>query len=193
MDRPGRDSTVIVKCPSCGTRYRHDPSVTAACGRCSRCDVQVPLVAAGRGYVMRLAHSVNAEPMMATAGHGPGMGIASALPRSDAERLTEVVTGEMRTPNRAVDAVGDDEANEAQAGRPLDLLLDDSESVGQARSKRNPLRETLLTILLASLGVMTAYYISQEQGLEPTTWMAVGGGAGLFFSWICIRWMRRSH
>lgn len=184
---------MIVKCPSCGTRYRHDPAVTAECGRCSRCDVLVPLVAAGRSYVVQLAGSVNvnAEPMMAAVGHG--MGIASALPKADAERLTEVVTGEMRTPDRPLDPVGEEPAENEPKGRPLDLLIDDSAGRQSERSQRNPLRESLLTILLASLGVMTAYYLAQEQGLEPTMWMAAGGGAGLFFSWICIRWMRRSR
>ena len=149
-------------------------------------------MAAGRSYVMRLARSVSAEPMVAAA-VGHGIGIASALPKVDADRLTEVVTGEVRTPDPPLDAVGDDRTEEARTGRPLDLLLDDSAADESEASKRNPVRETLLTILLAGLGMLTAYYLSLEQGLEPTTWMAAGGGAGLLFSWTCIRWMRRSR
>jgi hypothetical protein len=176
---------VIVKCPSCGTRYRHDPSIVAECGRCSRCDERVPLVAAGRSYVLSLATPAGPEPMMAAAGQG--IGIASSLPKADADRLTDVVTGELRTPDSPPKAAGDEEA------RPLDLLLESSSEAEARPPRRRPFREILVAILLAGLGVLPAYYLSLEQGLDPTTWMAVGGGIGLFLGWICIRWMRRSR
>ena len=176
---------MIVKCPSCGTRYHHDPSIAAECGRCGRCDERVPLVAAGRSYVLSLATPAGSAPMMAAGGQG--IGIASSLPKADADRLTDVVTGEVRTPSNPPEAVGD------EAARPLDLLLEGSSDAAAAAPRRRPFREMLVAILLAGLGVLPAYYLAQEQGLDPTTWMAVGGGIGLFLGWICIRWMRRSR
>jgi hypothetical protein len=185
---------VIVRCPSCGTHYHHQPVGAAASGRCSRCEDTVPLVAAKRLFVLRAL-----EPVLRPAGVSIGMDaspagspeemtyrIASAFPESDARRLKKVVTGEIRAAEADHAEI---RAAEPSIGLPAGAAAEQSE----AGPVRNSLRETLVAMLMTSLGTVTAYYLCLEQGLDPVLWMFAGAGWGLVFGWICIRWMRRGR
>jgi hypothetical protein len=183
---------VIVRCPSCGTHYRHQPVVDAASGRCSRCEDNVPLVAAKRLFVLRALEPVLKPAGVALAVDATSGGsseevtyrIASAFPEPDARRLKKVVTGDIRAA----------EANDAEVRAeepPPDLTATEAVEREDTRPARNPLRETLVAMLMAALGTVTAYYLCLEQGLDPVLWMFAGAGWGLVFGWVCVRWMRR--
>lgn len=219
----GKGSNVIVRCPSCGTHYRHQPVLDVASGRCSRCEDTVPLVAAKRLFVLRAAASV-----LKPAGLGFGMDdpslagglsstaldvapgalpetltyrIASALPKRDAERLKKVVTGEIRVAGPGQQELAADSGDSAAAlngasdadAAPLLPPSEETETDTGAAIATNPLRETLVAMLMTSLGALAAYYICLEQGLDPVLWMVAGAGWGLVFGWVCIRWMRRGR
>lgn len=183
---------MIVRCPSCGTHYRHQPVVDAASARCSRCEDAVPLVAAKRLFVLRtlepilkpagISFGIDAPP-----GDSPealGYRIAAAFPESDARRLKKVVTGEIR-------AAEADHAEIRTEKPATDERAAGADEQAEARLPRNSLRETLVAMLMTSLGTLTAYYLCLEQGLDPVLWMFAGAGWGLVFGWVCIRWMRR--
>jgi hypothetical protein len=76
---------------------------------------------------------------------------------------------------------------------PVEALLE-ADRVERAeqvlQEKPRPVRELLVTLLLTSLGVVIAYYLAGQQGMDPTFHMATGGALGLLFGWLCIRWMR---
>lgn len=75
---------MIVRCPSCHTRYRYREPVAdeAAQARCSKCDSMVPLVAVQRSFVLRAQVANVNVPAPVGAGMAIGMddpGLASSL------------------------------------------------------------------------------------------------------------------
>jgi hypothetical protein len=205
---------MIVSCPSCGTRYKHQAAadVAAAAGRCSQCDDMVPLVVAGRPYLILPAGS----------GEQTGMRIGMDDPRL-AEQLsrTALDAGSEESPAALSYRIADDPAgipSESSArGRRFSGANGSAPAIFEKRrswlrssktrkrskalgaepgdnssvSPRSRALELAIMGVLTVVGAATAYFSAAEYGLHPPTWIAAGGGLGLFMAWICLRWTRQ--
>lgn len=179
---------MVVKCPSCGTRYHNPWESHADHARCSCCEEMVPLVAAKRDYLVLPASSAPAgaggigmdDPLLA-----PHLGVTAlggrsgSAPRALTYRASGVAGG---APAPAEETMG-----------PVDLLLQSAGAEEEQEQSRNPLRELLVTMLLTTVGIAAAYHLSRDQGLDPTLWVGAGGLWGLILGWLCIKWMRQRH
>ena len=179
---------MVVKCPSCGTRYHNPWESHADHARCSCCDEMVPLVAAKREYVVRPAETTPAglggigmdDPLLAPRLRETALGGGSGSP---SQALTYRVSAE---------AGGDAGPADEKLG-PVDILLQSAQAEEEPEERRNPLRELLVTMLLTTVGIAAAYHLSRDQGLDPTLWVGAGGLWGLILGWLCIQWMRQRH
>jgi predicted Zn finger-like uncharacterized protein len=207
---------MIVSCPSCGTRYHHHSQSVgaAAAARCSHCDDIVPLVLAGRPYLILPTASVDRA----------GMTIGMDDPRlADQLARTALDAGADEKADALTYRIADDEpATDSKKGswlrrfsgtngsapaifdkRPSRLVSSKArrrkrrglaKEAGQATDEREPNRRALELIvpgMLMVIGATTAYFSASEQGLDPVAWVITGGGLGLFMAWICLRWTRQ--
>ena len=207
---------MIVSCPSCGTRYQHQSTsgLEAAAARCSRCDDMVPLVVAGRPYLILPAQQASKA----------GMPIGMDDPRL-AEQLarTALDAGPEERPGAISYRIAADEASTASESegrarrfggangsapaifdkRPSRLVSsrarrkrkssgkDGVQAATDTTHSRSKALELSVMAALTVVGGITAYFSAVEQGLNPLTWIIAGGGLGLFMAWICLRWTRQ--
>jgi hypothetical protein len=205
---------MIVSCPSCGTRYKHQSAegTTAAAGRCSHCDDMVPLVVAGRPYLIlppgeksRAGMQIGmddprlAEQLSRTALDGSVEQGSSAI----SYRIADGTQG--GTPMKGNRAARFSGANGSAPAifdkRRLGLLpsmrrkkqsrTDLKRGGAEVEQPRNRALEVTVTGVLMVVGAATAYFSAVEHGLQPLTWIVAGGGLGLFMAWICLRWTRQ--
>ena len=168
---------MIVACPSCQRRYRHDFVVAAAppTARCSACDERFPLDRPKRSYrlVQPGLQSPSGDVM-------PPPPIAAAPLEHQAER--EMPMGiDMPTGSPvAIDTLV--EPGPAQAG---------SEARPRPASRLRALGESLVALIPSGLGAALAYHFSVPLGQDPITWAALGGAVGLLLGWACLLWITR--
>ena len=164
---------MIVLCPSCNTRYRHDHVELAAeaTAECSRCDERFPMQESRRTYVLVPRHRPPASI---------GMDDPLLAPRivaTDESALNERIlsgAGVVDLPSTGEALVG----NESP----------DTETPAPARSA---LLEFLIAVIPPSAGASLAYYLASRDQLDPVAWSALGGAAGFLLGWGCLLWIRR--
>jgi hypothetical protein len=179
---------VIVGCPCCGTRYRHQTAQAELSrqARCSRCDHLFPLAGARRSYVLL--------PSRRPAGHFPGDGglkIGMDDPRLAEQLASNALNAAAQQPTvmsytaMAEDAVAP--PPEVSADRGAASVSEPA----QPRARLKPLRGLLVAMLLASIGTAAGYFGALEQQLDPLRWAPVGAMVGLLFGWAWVRWTAR--
>jgi predicted ribosomally synthesized peptide with SipW-like signal peptide len=206
---------MIVSCPSCGTRYHHHSQSAgeAAAARCSCCDDMVPLVVAGRPYLI----------LPTSAAEQAGMAIGMDDPRlADQLARTALNAGSEEMPRAISYRIAPDEAVRAAKagsrarrfsgangsapaifdkrrswlvssktrGRPTAAGRDRARPAATAEQSGRKALEVGIAAVLTVVGATTAYFSAVEQGLNPLTWVVAGGGLGLFMAWICLKWTR---
>lgn len=161
---------MIVACPSCSTRYRHEsagapPSVLA---ECSRCEEQFPVRQARRSYVLlppgssaaRVAVGAEARPADPVARPRP----AAASPIPAGAGVSDVVKPQ--------------------------TVAEECE-MPQAAPAHSALLEFMVAVIPPSVGASVAYYFALRDQLDPVAWSALGGAAGFLLGWGCLLWIRR--
>jgi len=155
---------MIVACPSCQRRYRHDFVVAAAppTARCSACDERFPLDRPKRSY--RLVLPVRQSPSGDLMPPPP-----IAAPPLEQQVSAEIPVGiEMPTASPVA----------------IDTLVEPGPA--------SPLRafgESLVALVPSGLGATLAYHFSGPLGQDPITWAALGGAVGLLLGWACLLWI----
>ena len=170
---------MIVACPSCQKRYRHefddDRAVTPA--HCSGCDERFPLArpkATYRVYAESLAVAPAAEPQpAATPGLAPG-GAEAAQPAADVAFELEMPIGE-EIPVETVVLP----AEPQPAATPPRLTATQS------------LVESLVAVTPTAAGAWMAYHFAGLMGRDPIIGAALGGALGLLLGWACLLWITR--
>jgi len=207
---------MIVSCPSCGTRYNHQSQSAgeAAAARCSQCDDIVPLVVAGRPYLIlptapadqagmtigmddpRLADQLTRTALDAGSDDKRG---ALTYRIADEEPATKSKQGtwarRFSGANGSAPAIFDKRPSRLVSSKVCRKKKNAlAKEAGQAAAEKQPNRKALeltVTGMLTVIGAATAYFSALEQGLNPVTWIIAGGGLGLFMAWICLRWTRQ--
>lgn len=73
----------------------------------------------------------------------------------------------------------------AGAGVAAAEAHDPAESAG-------PWLDFVLALVPSSAGAGIAYYLAGQHQVDPVTWTALGGAAGLLLGWGCLLWIRRA-
>ena len=208
---------MIVSCPSCGTRYRHrsESAGEAAAARCSQCDDMVPLVVAGRPYLIvpaagaeragmsigmddpRLAAQLKNTSLDADSNEMPGA-ISYRIAAGDrkATPIEGIRAERFSGTNGSAPAIFGKRRSSLVSSKPrgAEKVAREKGSRPAAAVKvkvRSKTLEAVVTVMLAAVGAATAYFSASEQGLDPVTWTLAGGGLGLFMAWICLKWTRQ--
>ncbi len=170
---------MIVRCPSCSTRYRHQPpagAIAAALAECSRCDERFPLRPAGRSYVV-VAGSASAAPLPQ-----PALGAAApSAPGRERRPLDLPRRGSERPLGLGFAA----EERDAESDRRR-------QDVAPAAPPRSALIEFLIALVPPCVGASLAYHLAQRGQLDPVAWSALGGAFGFLLGWGCLLWIRRN-
>jgi hypothetical protein len=169
---------MIVACPSCQQRYRHDFVVAAVppTARCSACDERFPLDRKKHSY--RLV-----QPDL----HSPLRDVMPPVPPAP-------TTPEAQPSDPAFDL-----GLEVPAGSPvaIDTVVDPDavQAEVETRSRRvsslRSLGESLVALVPCGVGAVLAYHFSGPLGQDPITWAALGGAVGLLLGWACLLWITR--
>jgi len=163
---------MIVVCPSCRQRYRHEIPIEAEppLAHCSGCDERFELTPPKRSYV--LAQMLEA----------PVSSIEIDLPEVDPSTLAPEVTSQALQPGTA--AV----VTEPVESMPVPVAEDKPTSL---TSRPGALAESLVALVPCGVGAAIAYYLAGLQGQDPVTWAALGGAVGLLLGWACLLWITR--
>jgi hypothetical protein len=204
---------MIVVCPSCQQRYRHDheAGATPAQAHCSACDERFALDRPKRAYRVVDAGSPAAAhpgvgsddpltgappvtidlPPTAQDATGPD-GVGADVPREPDG--TEAIA----PPPAATAPTAETTVPEAVALPAATIAADEAtvpEAIPGPAEKAPPRRETLPEILVAlfpcGLGAAMAYHLAGPRGQDPITWAALGGAIGLLLGWACLLWITR--
>jgi hypothetical protein len=164
---------MIVLCPSCNTRYRHDPvePAAAAMAECSRCDETFPMQESRRTYVL----VPRQRPPAAIGMDDPSL--APRIVTADVPALTERILS-------GAGVVDLPSAGDVLAG----YGLPEPETPAPRRSA---LFEFLIAVIPPSAGASLAYHLASRDQLDPVAWSALGGAAGFLLGWGCLLWIRR--
>jgi hypothetical protein len=205
---------MIVHCPSCSTRYRHQavPESLLASAQCSECDEVFPLDTPRRRYV--IVPTTGGERTRIGMDHP---GLAEKIRQDGAEHSTSAVLNrathmtplvEEQTSASGIEIAQVDAAVEtdiASAGptEGAEPWTPASELEGQARTEPSPdgpvpsrkvaaHTEILVALAPACAGSGLAYYLAGGAAGSPWVPLALGGAVGLLVGWGCLRWMRRA-
>jgi len=213
---------MILSCPSCGTRYRHQaaPAELARQARCSQCDHRFPLGEAPRTYLLlpsratagaslgapvgamrigmddpSLAPQLGATVLDADGAAPAAMGYTSVaepsaadLSPAEADPLLHGADGHTQT-GLAAEAreVGSTAPGETTAGAGR---TDSAHTAADPAGTRlvHPVREFLISMMLAAAGTAAGYYGSVELGFDPYRWAPAGTAVGLLLGLVWVRW-----
>jgi hypothetical protein len=201
---------MIVVCPCCNRRYRHDfeGDRVAAVAHCSTCDERFPLAQPKRTYVLAAADSPS-PVSVGTAHAGPA--VATREARADeggmrAGDLPVAATG-ATDPTVEIDLPlddGDGAATDlARVQSPLETALgadgegvetsaEPTEASGpEAVPRTRAMLESVVALLPGGVGAALAYHYAGPLDQDPITWAALGGAIGLLLGWACLIWITR--
>ncbi len=57
---------------------------------------------------------------------------------------------------------------------------------------QGPWLDLVLAIVPSAAGAAVAYHLAGQNQVDPITWTALGGAAGLLLGWGCLLWIRRA-
>jgi len=163
---------MIVACPSCRQRYRHEMPIEAESplAHCSGCDERFELAPPKRSYV--LAQMLDA----------PVSSIEIDLPEVDPSTLAPELTSATLQPDAAAAVTAPAES------MPVPVACDEPAS---ATSGLGTLSESLVALVPCGVGAAIAYHLAGLEGQDPVTWAALGGAVGLLLGWACLLWITR--
>jgi hypothetical protein len=190
---------MIVLCPSCQTRFRHESAVAAASlhAECSRCDERFPLSGARRTYVLLPGTGRRVErssigmddPTLASR-------VRDAVADTHVEDVAEPEREIPFTPAAAMTAAAttsmtarEPEPEPERAPEPRAFF----DAPAPASAAKAPLgRQAAAALAPAGLAAIVAYALSRAQeGADPLVWAALGAALGLLVGWGCVHWIRR--
>jgi hypothetical protein len=191
---------MIVSCPSCQQRYRHDFDVHAVGveAHCTVCDEHFELAIPKRQYMVVEAGSPPQPvrmPVVQDDVPGPAAAAAATsveieLPAAETPDVFDVDTPAAEaTPVAAMaDTASLDEVVEDPAAGAVpqpDLLPE----VWPTGSISGALLEGLVALVPCGIGAGLAYHFAGPMGQDPITWAALGGAIGLLLGWACLLWI----
>lgn len=167
---------MILRCPRCGTRYRHDRSPEGSKACCSRCSEVFPFPVAARSY------RVLADPCAAAAVAVPlGSGFEAPVPGAIAEPSPARAGGNLARPPGGQEAFVSVATERQDAGvEELDRLLE----AGSRAAEPNPLARP---VLLVATAVALAWGLGGE---SFAAWVGVAFACGFLARW-GFRWASR--
>jgi len=166
---------MIVVCPSCRQRYRHEIPVETPAPRahCSGCDERFDLTPQKRSYVLA-----------ATLTLAPTSTIEIDLPSADgATQYAPENAGKPFTIEAATEAL------EATLVRPA--APEAEEARPATASRYGAIGEALVALVPCGVGAAMAYHFAGLMDKDPITWAALGGAVGLLMGWACLLWITR--
>ncbi|HKQ59770.1 MAG TPA: hypothetical protein VJS92_00715 [Candidatus Polarisedimenticolaceae bacterium] len=176
---------MIVNCPSCRTRYRHDAAAAAslALARCSRCEECFPFPRSRRPYVLVTPRSAPAigldDPLLAPRLERTAFDL-QASPGPEAADFRDRFEAAVRPEPRI----------EPESELALEPSIAEAELVAPARRSA---RSGLLALFLTMVGFGAAYAWAWRSHENPVVWSAIGGGGGLLLGWLVTRWTARKR
>lgn len=160
---------MIVQCPSCHTRYRHDAEAfEAILAECGNCEETVPLVATKRRYAL-LSPQTTCRVVEDRA----------VLEPAASEAVSPVAGRVDEAPDTLPESIESVEKPES-SGRPA-----------RERPDSGP-ADLGIALAPSAIGAVLAYYLAGQQNQDPVTWAALGGAMGLLLGWACLLWIRRN-
>ena len=180
-----REASLIVICPSCCRRYRHDFAAQAAqVAHCAACDERFEPVPAKRTYVLVPGGAVPAaglpptvsgmnDPLLAgkllDASLGAGFGAPTPV-SVDAVTVRESTSPGPRSIGPALESDGP--YGEGRIGPRVMAALDAS-----------------IAVVPCGLGAGLAYYFAGSLNQDPIISAILGGVTGLLLGWACMLWI----
>ncbi len=176
---------MIVICPSCRNRYRHDFAADAAqVAHCAACDERFEPVPAKRTYVLVPGAAVPRAGILPTA---IGMGdplLAGTLPDASVDAGFGAPTPV------STDAVTVGQSSSPGPGSIGPALKSD----GPHRERRIGTRvmaalDASIAVVPCGLGAGLAYYFAGSLNQDPIISAILGGVTGLLLGWACMLWI----
>jgi len=183
---------MIVVCPSCNRRYRHEMERPAAASvaHCSECDERFPLAPPKRTYVLADAGTAP-EPALPPFPVDRDLPPIADAPGPTADDLTIPLEATPASPAEVeFPRVGGTDPEPAPAA---DAVPTESAAPGSPRPSagRRALVESLVALVPCGIGAGLAYHLAGPAGQDPVTWAALGGAVGLLVGWACLLWITR--
>jgi hypothetical protein len=198
---------MIVVCPCCQRRYRHEFEGDRASpvAHCSACDQRFPLALPKRTYVLAEGGETPTAPRFPL---GMGAPAPSGSTRANAAEDGRVIAADLSvsTPAETVSSVeielptADDPAGaEAVTGTATEISqIGPEASPDQAADARpraarrgGSLVESVVALFPCGIGAGMAYHFAGPWDQDPITWAALGGAIGLLLGWACLLWITR--
>ena len=155
---------MIVTCPSCCRRYRHDFQADAAqVAHCAACDQRFEPVAAKRTYVLVPGGAV------------PEFGSPPTAIGMDNPLLAGQLLDASPGPESIAALESDGPRSEGRIGSRVMAALDAS-----------------IAVVPCGLGAGLAYYFAGSLNQDPIISAILGGVTGLLLGWACMLWIARA-
>lgn len=202
---------MIVVCPSCRTRYRHefDREAEESVAHCGGCDERFSLSEPKAPYRIMtpgLAAAVACADVRAVSDVActSEVEIEIEVPADaplDLAPIEQQATFEQPAPTEPTESWGPppeplvDPAAGAQAELPAEAdgyaeaVPDEAAPVAPTRG--GSLGEAALALVPSGLGAVVAYHAAGRLGQDPVTWASLGGAIGLLLGWACLLWITR--
>lgn len=198
---------MIVVCPCCQRRYRHDfaGDHAAPMAHCSACDERFPLALPKRTYLLAEAGETTTAPRFpigmdapalsaSTPAAAAGEGTVIADDLSVSTHTETVSSIEIELPaagdHPLVEDLTGTAAEIAEVGPDAATDRDAEVRPGAARRGRT-LLESVVALFPCAIGAGMAYHFSGPYDQDPITWAALGGAIGLLLGWACLLWITR--
>lgn len=198
---------MIVVCPCCQRRYRHDfdGDRSAPMAHCSACDERFPLAAPKRTYVLAVGSETPMAPRFPL---GLDASAASATPGATGADDGRVIADDLSVSTHAetvssveieLPAAGDppptedaiETAAEVSQVEPAASAEEATEARPRAVRRGGSILEGLVAFLPGGLGAAMAYHFAGPWDQDPVVWGALGGAIGLLLGWACLLWITR--
>ena len=168
-----REAALIIICPSCHRRYRHDFQAAAArVAHCAACDERFEPVPAKRTYVLVPGAAV------------PGPGMLPAVIGTDDSLLADNQLGA-----GALYLSPGLESGDATETVPAALESDGLCSEDRIAPRMTAVLEASVAVVPCGLGAGLAYYFAGSLNQDPIISAILGGVTGLLLGWACMLWI----
>jgi hypothetical protein len=166
---------VISNCPSCGTRFKHDPPKASVRGRCGRCDAALDLARLSPYRIVSMAGTA------AAIGHSMGTAKSNlpAPPRDiwqDEDPLPQI-------PEMAPTGAYESSLSPANG----DAVLQDEVDAASGESSSFSANAATFTLWVAA-GAIAGTGASWTMGGDTATGLAAGSALGAIAGWGWLRW-----
>ncbi len=186
-----REASLIVICPSCCNRYRHDFAADAAqVAHCAACDERFEPVPAKRTYVLVPGGAVPEagipptaigmdDPLLAGKLLDASLGAGSGAP-------TPVSTDAVMVRESSSPGPGSIGATETA---PPALESEGPRSEGRIGPRIMAALDASIAVVPCGLGAGLAYYFAGSLNQDPIVSAILGGVTGLLLGWACMLWI----